>query len=144
VKNMEFVEKVLRMFSADYGVFFKTKEGGGEAEHEQELLHWSFKDDEITFWILCSDTFVWGCADCEALTPENFHVLEKAVDFIASVPDDTPGLRPLDAYMITILFASYMRKMKPMAPLLEGISPELLAEFERIDAEGKAGNDVKT
>jgi hypothetical protein len=69
-------------------------------------LFWNVIGGVPKFYAECSDMFMWGCADLEEITPENFHILEQSlVDVLA-----TENF----AFYSTYLFACRVRKQRPM------------------------------
>ena len=55
---------------------------------------WWRTDDEyapVTLLVNCNDLFMWGCADCETLTPADMDDLEKAVADAAVAGDKDKG-----------------------------------------------------
>lgn len=105
-------------------------------------LFWRYDNDNVRFFIMCSDVFAWGTADCEELTPDNIHELRKA-------HDDLCNIDPKHALLTGDLFAARMRKMRPQGaayptnkeiwPLLDACGPEreldALNPFGRPDPE---------
>ena len=83
-------------------------------EHDiSGYLHWHFKENkELQFAIDCSDTFIWGCADAEDLTPDNFPDLLQALK-------DTYDENLQSSFWGTTLFACRMRKARPMKRFLD-------------------------
>lgn len=85
------------------------------------------KHEKLLPSIKCSDTFSWGCADCEALTPDNFDLLKQCCAEVEAV-DKYPYHGPL-------LFCCRTRKERPMLqcykelpatirPLIDACGPE--------------------
>lgn len=58
--ELEFIRHVLRV----------------TAQYETHDQIWWHEDGK--FFVKCNDLFVWACADCEPLTPENLANFEKA------------------------------------------------------------------
>ena len=90
-------------------------------------------DDPATFFINCSDTFWWGTADGEDVTPENIDALEKA---LADCKTAHPTLGHIYG---TELFACRIRGLRPQGaaypkepelwPLFDACGPERAVEF---------------
>lgn len=91
----------------------------------KDCLEWNVKDGVPKFYIDCSDTFSWGCSDCEDLTPENFHILESALNDVL----EAGGFK----FYATYLFACRIRHAQPMKEWYKGTigsSPKMMALFE--------------
>jgi hypothetical protein len=73
-----------------------------------EALFWKFETaGELKMFANCSDTFTWGSADLEEITPETVGVLEQA-------EKDLQGIAPRTGHFLPELYASRVRKMRPM------------------------------
>lgn len=76
--------------------------------HEADLydgLIWRPVSDGIQFAAICSDTFSWGTADLEDITPDDLPLLAQSLD----------DLHPHDEeYLLGELFAARKRGMRPM------------------------------
>src|SRR5258706_1297580 len=64
----------------------------------------------VTFFAMCSDFFMWACADCEEITKENLHVLLKAHEDCKAI--DKEELFPE-------LFAARVRHLQPMRLIMD-------------------------
>ena len=60
----------------------------------------------VTFFINCNDVFYWGCADAEAITPENIELLEKSMK-------DSSGAYQYGELYGTMLWCARVRKQRP-------------------------------
>lgn len=126
--DLRFIEKVLQFFASGPNLFFKGGEGPG-AEEQEDLIWTSDAAGKLTPWLMCSDTFAYACADCQEITPENFHLLEKAADLIQSLPDDgTVDAVCFDRFMLGTLFVAYARGEKPLPQIMERIKYDVLRE----------------
>lgn len=79
----------------------------------------------ITFFINCNDTFFWGCADAEDVTPENIEVLRKAYDD--------------SKYHGDILFCARVREMRPQGAMYDCIRKEDWHLFDACGPEREVG-----
>lgn len=68
----------------------------------------------LTLFIDCSDAFWWGTADCEAVTPENVHILEEAFRDCKTA-DPKYG----ECYA-SLLFCARVRKVRPQGAAYPG------------------------
>ena len=94
------------------------------------MLSWCCDEEytPITFWVKCSDTFCWGCADAEDLTPETLPILKQASEDCKAVDRILGSLHACD------LFAARIRQMRPQGaaypknrdlwPLFDACGPE--------------------
>src|SRR5205814_9658982 len=65
-------------------------------------LMWSADEGVVHVAVNCNDTFFWGCADAEEITPENIATFEQAVaDLLAH------------GHLAGELFAARVRKQRP-------------------------------
>lgn len=127
MNDMKFIEKILTFFASGPNMFFKHGEGPGS--DMQEELYWTQDNGKLKPHLMCSDTFYYSCADCEEITPDNFHLLEKAANLIQSLPpiksqDDIC----VDRFMLDTLFVAYVRKMKPLPQIMKDIKYDALRE----------------
>ncbi len=86
----------------------------------------------VTFLVRCNDTFHWGTADCEGLTPENIAAFERAI-----VDCNAAEAHAGEAYG-SILFVARVRKMRPMRSQIPTDPPALVALFEACGPERTA------
>lgn len=84
-----------------------------------DSLYWDFEDgdDKISFTITCNDVFWWGCSDCEKITPENIHLLEKSLD-------DCKKISRITVLYGTDLFVARVRKMRPQGAAYRNNLPD--------------------
>lgn len=76
--------------------------------------------DKIGFFAICSDTFAWGCADSEEITPENVALLEQSYSDIADMIPNEDAKRYY-RYLGPTLFCSRVRKTRPMKRWLDSV-----------------------
>ena len=113
-KVIGFFERVIRAFP----------------EHvDQESMFWTIRDGVIQIWVDCSDTFAWGCADTEELTPDNIGDYEEAVKFVKGLttPDD-PNPLGHDEFCASTLFCARIRKQTPMPQFMTLIKSKKLVQ----------------
>lgn len=99
--DLGFILRVLRLMSCD---------------NTDEL--WWRTDEQyapITFFIKCSDTFAYACADLEEVTPENVGRLEQAFEDCLATGD------PLADIYAPMLFVARERKQKPIPQVMRTI-----------------------
>jgi hypothetical protein len=70
-------------------------------------LYWRFDNNEAKFFVMCSDVFHWGTADCEEITPNNIKEFWKAHGDLYAIDSEHAEIWTGD------LFAARMRKMRP-------------------------------
>jgi hypothetical protein len=76
----------------------------------RDFLTWSSQNPApLWFLVNCSDTFDWGTADSEKLTPENLHVLEQSIKDVQSF-----GYNFSELHWATTLFCARVRGERPM------------------------------
>ncbi len=75
-----------------------------------------FWNTSLQFFVICNDLFWWGCADLEEVTPDTFHVLEKA---LMDGGDD--GL---------FLYCARMRSMRPQGAIYQSLKKENWSLFD--------------
>ena len=84
------------------------------AKHDAtDELMW---DENLNFSIVCNDTFWWGTADAESITPETLEVLEQAFE-----DGGDHG---------TILYCSRIRKMRPQGAVYKYLHKEIWPLFD--------------
>lgn len=94
LKHWDYMIEVLRIFR--------------ELDIEDEL-YWRFgKNGEPIFWVLCSDFFMWGCADGEDITPDDIPLLKQCIEDLKVTEAQTWQLD------VGLLFAARKRSMRPM------------------------------
>lgn len=109
----------------------------------RESLFWKFEDGELKMFANCSDTFDWGSADLEEITPETIPVLEQALKDLQAIDTSVPGFL-IDTSIppfLAELYASRMRKMRPMRSyyrMIRNIYPDAVVNktFELFNACG--------
>ena len=68
---------------------------------------WHVADGRAVFSMACSDTFAWGCADAETITPEDIPLLRQTLADLKAAGDYSEAwLGPL--------FCARKRGMRPM------------------------------
>jgi hypothetical protein len=89
-----------------------------EAELMREScpLIWVVDGDKLLLSIDCSDTFAWGCADCEGVDYEDLPMLRQCLD----------DLKAADKYgdmWLAELYCCRKRKMRPMNAWIKRVPP---------------------
>lgn len=78
---------------------------------------WWRTDEEyapFTIFVNCNDVFMWGCADCEPLTPANIGEMERAVaDCIAATRGKSYWGERGTSVFAPMLFCARVRGMRP-------------------------------
>jgi len=99
------------------------------------MLSWCCDEEyaPITFWVKCSDTFCWGCADAEVLTPETLPILKQAIEDCKRIDPVFGSVYACD------LFTARIRQMRPQGaaypenrdlwPLFDACGPERETRF---------------
>lgn len=109
MQDFDFVIKVLKIF---------------EQNDDCESLLWSFDNEEnISFFVNCSDLFFWACADAQEVTEENVSVLAKAYE------DAKKAYEFGECYGST-LFCCRTRGMRPQKPYCKHIPQKLMPLFD--------------
>ncbi len=98
--------------------------------------------------INCNDLFWWGCADCEAVTPETLGEFERAFADIQPLHDrwgnwirenvrdakrsmNDPECPPYIATSLALLlYCARVRKMRPQGAYYDAFPPEVAAMFD--------------
>jgi hypothetical protein len=109
MSNEEFMTKVLEIMVDN------------EAKEDFHFARtwWDEKNPgKIGFFANCSDTFSWGCADSEEITPENVDLLEQSYKDIIDLIQPEEAKRYYRYHGAT-LFCSRVRKMRPMKKWLD-------------------------
>lgn len=83
----------------------------------------------VTFFIKCSDTFAYACADLEEVTPENVGRLEQAFEDCLATGD------PLAGIYAPMLFVARERKRKPIPEIMRTIQDSVRTMLEAAAAE---------
>lgn len=77
-----------------------------------ESLLWRVKDGRCAFSLMCSDTFAWGCADAEEVTPDDVPLLWITWQDLKAIQDaDRASAALCD---LPELYAARKRCMRPM------------------------------
>ena len=139
-EQVEFICKVLSI-----------KDNFGEYSDMWKAVWWRVDDEyaPLTFLFNCNDLFYWGCADCEEITPENFHMVKDALTDAAEAigacdPWELPKTKPFDIELrrsvfelwqvcggwAVELFCARVRGMRPQRPCYENWPPEIVALFD--------------
>lgn len=97
---------------------------------------WWRTDDEyapITLFINCNDVFLWGCSDCEEVTPDNIAILEQCVKDVELI---TERRRHAE-----VLFCCRVRNMRPQGAYYEEryCPKELWSLFDAAGPERETG-----
>lgn len=74
---------------------------------EDTPVMWHVVGHDVTFYMMCSDTFAWGCADAEQIEPDDIYLLRQTI----------ADLRAAGAGGVVwagILFCARKRGMRPM------------------------------
>jgi hypothetical protein len=96
----------------------------------------------------CNDTFFWGCADAEEVTPETIDALESALAEMREA--SKPWLREQDipnkAYMESgsstfgdVLYCARARKMRPQGAMYKHMRPYMRPLFNACGPERETG-----
>lgn len=100
-----------------------------EKTFEDTPMFWHVKDGRASFHMACSDTFAWGCADAEEITPADIPLLRKTLD-------DLKALNDYEEIWLGELYCCRKRAMRPMNRWIkdmrerEGLSDGVLALIE--------------
>lgn len=112
-KHIKFMQRVLRLtdgfkydLSIGTGLFVRT---------DGEYAPWSV-------FVNCNDLFLWGCADCEPLTPENIDKFEATLDEVMQLDRGAVSLG-------SMLFCCRQRGLRPQLPIYESISEKFQPLF---------------
>lgn len=77
----------------------------------------------VTMIVNCNDLFVWACADCETITPENIGALEATVAEVAAIDDCLVD-------EAVLLWCCRQRGFRPQAPYYKHLDPKLHHLFD--------------
>jgi hypothetical protein len=110
--------------------------------HEAELegndtpLIWH-KDSNgrMAFFMMCSDTFAWGCADAEEIALEDLPMLRQCLDDLKAAGD-------YSEVWLAELYCARKRGMRPMNRWMEAYWAELGSARELIEAAGPERESV--
>lgn len=87
---------------------------------EAELMYadtpvrWHVVGHDVTFYMCCSDTFAWGCADAEQIEPGDVELLRQTIA-------DLKAAEPAGEIWTGILFCARKRGMRPMNRWLKDV-----------------------
>lgn len=110
LRDWEFVQRVLQV----------------AAKNDDCDSFWWRTDGEyapVTFLVNCNDLFVWACADCERITPENVERYAKAYE-------DCAAIEPSSRFWGPLLFCARERKMRPQGAYYKSLPVELWPLFD--------------
>jgi len=94
------------------------------AAHDcHESVWWRVDDGEISFYVLCSDVFVWGLADLEQVNPVDLPGLEQAFADARAALDHAVDWAPE-------LWVARKRGMRPQGAWYEHVPSELWPLFD--------------
>lgn len=85
---------------------------------------WRVDGGAVRLFAVCNDTFVWGCADGEEITPENIGQLRQAF------ADCQAAERVAGTVYAGELFAARIRQMRPQGACYKGMEPAIAALFD--------------
>ena len=83
-------------------------------------LFWRVKDDAVKLYAMCNDTFYWGVANAEEITPERLPILEQAAK----------DAQAIDTSLLVELYAARVLGMRPQRAWFKGKSEAVTALFE--------------
>jgi hypothetical protein len=111
-RDLGFILRVLRVFS------------WADATAD---LYWRCDDQyaPVCFFADCSDTFDWGSADNEEITPQNIELLEQSVNDVAALVSVSRW-----GYLGIALFCARVRGMRPMQTYVDAIPDECKRLFD--------------
>lgn len=124
-EQLAFALRVLRCFT-----------GFGDKPNTDQL--WWRTDGRyapVTFLVNCNDTFFWGCADCQTLTPDNVGDLERAIaDVRAALPEGESG-----GWAAAELFCARMCGMRPQGAVYNSLPKATWPLFDACGPERETG-----
>ena len=94
--------------------------GKGGLEIDMPAVRMDGEYAPITFLINCNDAFWWATADCEALTPENIHIMRESI----------ADMEKVDGFHPELLFCARVRGMRPQSPYYKYFKPEEAKLFD--------------
>jgi len=115
-KKLSFITRVLRIFWT---------------EDSESMMFWRVDNNQPSFYVMCSDTFVWASADAEQITPDNIDLLEQSIEDVKVLGEAWLG------WGFT-LFCARVRGIRVM-PLLK--FPEALKELFDACGPERTSND---
>jgi hypothetical protein len=89
----------------------------------------------------CSDTFIWGCADSEEITPENFDLYKRTLEECNALGWG-PNPKGQECYAVNAsdeLFAARVRGMRPQGASYELYPINMHKLFDACGPERKVG-----
>lgn len=100
-----------------------------------DILFWRTDGEyaPVTIFVICNDTFGWGCADLEEITPDNIGELEKALEDVKAA-NSKSGYIHMDT-----LFVSRVRKMRPQNAVYPLDEPEICKLLDECGPEREVG-----
>lgn len=120
-RPMETYDDVLAVFEAveDYCEF--------SYGHDKPIV----RKGKLFFYLDCSDTFWWGCADGESVTPDKIPILKSVHDDLKAIDEaydretnDTHSLHARYHYTGD-LFAARVRKLRPQGACYPKVSKDV-------------------
>ncbi len=117
-EQFKFVRRVLQIFNGFDGP-------------DTAAIWWRTDDpayDPVTFLVNCNDFFYWGCSDCEALTPDNLHIMEECIKDISACY--TGDHKTPDYDDAPSLFCARVRKLRPQGACYKYIAKEYWHLFD--------------
>lgn len=102
---------------------------------EYELFDEILWNENLEFYILCNDLFIWGTADAEDITEETFPELVKAVDEV-NVFYDNGYVNSGDGLW---LYCARMAKMRPQGAAYKYISKKNWHLFDECGPKREVG-----
>lgn len=109
-----------------YQFAYRVLQNFGHPDSQPGLMWWLQPDGSIKFYADCSDTFYWGTADAEEITPENLYVLEVSYQ-------ELKALGAVDD--LAVLFAARVRNLRPQGAAYKLYSPQVQALFDAVGPE---------
>lgn len=94
-------------------------------------LFFRVDDGHMSIGVNCSDTFAWGCADFEEITPAN-------LDILIAARKDVTDIDRL-AWEWPLLFCARVRAMRPQGAVYKSIKPTLHHLFDECGPSREAG-----
>lgn len=83
-----------------------------EQADQYESMLWRVDGEKVTFALMCSDTFAWGCADAEEILPGDLPLLWQTWQDLKAVEAAHRGSQALCD--LPELYAARKRGMRPM------------------------------
>lgn len=118
-EKLSFITRVLRIFWT---------------EDSESMMFWRVDNNEPSFYVMCSDTFAWGSADVEEITPDNVGRLEQTIEEVKALGEEAQAWMGWGF----VLFCARVRGIRVM-PLLK--FPEALKELFDACGPERTSND---